>query len=52
MKVSAPLWAQGGQREASLCQEKAILSNSGVPEEWEKPTGYGIALALNYTVGG
>jgi len=52
VKVSAPLRALGGQREALPCRAKAILNNSSASQEGEKPTGYGIALALNYTVGG
>lgn len=48
VKVSA----LGGQREALLCKGKAILNNSSVSQEGEKPMGYGIAPALNYTVGG
>lgn len=52
VKVSAPLRALGGQREALLCRGKAILNNSSVAQKGEKPMGYGIALALNYTVEG
>lgn len=48
----APLWALGGGQEALLCKGKAILNISSVSQEGEKPMGYGIALALNYTVEG
>lgn len=51
MQVLALLQELGGQREALLCKGKAILNNSSVSQEGEKPMGYSIALALNYTVG-
>lgn len=38
--------------ETPLCEGKTILNNSSVSQEGEKPLGYGIAAALNYTVGG